>query len=185
MKRILISLTLIVIMLAVFSLPVAASETDDVKAALAKIQAQFPDSPQVAKLVSDANTWLATNGDTLPEGSGAIVAEQIDIAISTAGSAANINDLTEEARNSILNNISLAAAAVDLSFTINISGGVYSFTLNDNEGSTISTAANDPIKQTGFNTKTIIFIIIGVTALFGVAIALALITGKKRQPSAV
>jgi len=185
MKRILISLTLVVIMIAVFSLPATASEADDVKAALAGLQAKFPDAPQVAKIVSDANTWLAQNGDSLPEGSGAAVSAQISAAIATAGSATNLSQLSEAQRNSILGNITAAADAVDLSFSTSFSGGTYTFTLRSSDGRVISTAANNPIKQTGLDTKTIILITIGITALFGVAIAVALITGKKRQPNAV
>jgi len=185
MKRVLISLTLVVIMLAVFSLPAIASEADDVRAALAGLQAQFPDAPQVAKIVSDANTWLAQNGDDLPAGSGAIVAGQVNAAIATAGGATTIAGLSEAQRNSILGNITAAAEAVELSFSASFSGGVYTFTLKNADGSVISTAANNPIKQTGLDANTIIIIAISITVLFGVAITVALITGKKRQRSAV
>jgi len=185
MKRVLISLTLVVIMLAVFSLPVVASEADDVRAALAALQAQFPDSPQVTKVVSDANTWLAQNGDDLPAGSGAIVSGQVNAALAAAGGATNIDGLSESQRSNIIGNITTAADAVDLSFSASFSGGVYTFTLRDADGNVISTASNNPIKQTGLDANTIIIIAVSVTVLFGVAIAVALITGKKRQRSAV
>jgi len=185
MKRILISFMLVIIMLALFSLPAAASETDDVRAALAKIQAQFPGVEQVAKLVSDANTWLVANGDNLPTGSGAIVEAQVNAAIATAGGASSLSALSEAQRNSILGNIAAAADAVNLAFSVSISGGVYTFTLRNADGTVISTAANNPIKQTGQDTITIVIITIGITILFGIAITVALITGKKRQPNAV
>jgi len=185
MKRILISLTLVVIILTAFTIPAVAAEVDDVKAALAKIQAQFPDVEQVAKLVSDANTWLASNGDELPAGSGAIVSAQINAAIATAGSASTIAGLSEAERNSILSNITTAASAVDLTFSAGVTGGVYSFTLKDAEGNVISTASNNPIKQTGLDATTIIIVSIVITILFGVAIVAAILFGKKRQPDAV
>ena len=185
MKKILISLTLVVIILTMFTVPVIASEADDIKAALAKIQAQFAGNEQIAKLVSDANTWLASPETTLPAGSSAVVTEQINAAIATAGGATTIGALSDTQRNSILGNISAAANATELTFVYSIAGSVYTFTLLDANGKVISTVSNNPIKQTGLDSITIIIIAIGVTVLFGAAIIIAILTGKKRQPSAV
>jgi len=181
MKRTFISLTLVVILLAAFTVPAMASDAEDIKAALALLKAQFPGNEQIEKLVSDANTWIASPEVVIPEGSAAIVTEQINAAKTTAGSITNLAGLSEAARNSILGNITAAANVVELKFTYSIAGGVYSFTLTDSEGNVISTATNNPIKQTGLDVTTIIIITIGITVLFGVVIIAALATGKKRQ----
>jgi len=180
MKKTLIALSLIVIMLVAFAgTAMANAEADKIEAALEKVLAQFPQS---AKQVSDAKTWLAKNGDDLKAGVGDAVVKEINAAISTAGTAKTLKDMSADQQKKILDNIDAAAKAAGLSASVSADGKT--ITIKDSTGAVISTGvAGNPVQQTGLDTTTIIIVAIGITVLFGAAMVTAVVTRKKGQPS--
>jgi len=179
MKKRLIALTLILILAVTFSVPALASDGNDIiRARLAALKASALSSNQAAmSAISDIEGWLA--GNTIDVATANTIVSNINTAVETASGATSLEELSQSQVTSILNSVTAAASAADLTFSYNLSNGSFSLAAPDGTPISSGRVGGGTVQQTGIDTSQLTIIIISITLLFGAATVVAIATRKK------
>ena len=179
MKK-LIPLILIFVLAVSFSIPALASEDGNaiIRARLAALKASALSSNQAAmSAISDIEGWLA--GNTIDVATANTIVSNINTAVETASGATSLEELSQSQVTSILNSVTAAASAADLTFSYNLSNGSFSLAAPDGTPISSGRVGGGTVQQTGIDTSQLTIIIISITLLFGAATVVAIATRKK------
>ncbi|MDR2569101.1 MAG: hypothetical protein LBD23_02230 [Oscillospiraceae bacterium] len=183
MKKAAISLILVIVMLVAFSVPAMASNgADIINDRLIELAITYSGNARAISVISDARSWLAVpaNADTISASDANSIVGHIDTAVSAAGDAEFLGEMTSAQQNKIMASINSAAGVLGWTVNINTSSGVVS--IRDADGNSVtSISLGNTIKQTGLDMALIIIVIAGITVLFGIAIIIAVMPDKKKR----
>ena len=194
MKKALISIALILVLTVTFTVPaLAATGNEILMEELINLQSIYGSNAQAQKAISEAIAWL--NANTVSVAQANEIIGHLDSALAIKGST-NLGDLSQAQANSIIKSVQTAASVVGVNVSVDLGGEAIRWTVSSpgsspgssSGGSTggdyvYSGSTERVIKQTGADFTLLISLIVGVTALFGAAIVVAVATRKKRSES--
>jgi len=168
-------------MVVAFAVPAMAADAKSIlNAELDKLAALYTTGPAV-NAISQARQYLANNpnANDITVAQANAIAGNIQSAVTAAGSAKTWAELEASGQLAAVQGF-VTAAAGQLGWTVAFGTGTTAVTVRDADGNVVLALTAGVIKQTGIDSTMLITIIVGITALFGAAVVVAVVTRKKR-----